>query len=142
MAGPRAPADNSHLPVVTDSASSPASPTAAAADRIVQDQHVSSPALGGTTKCSLVGMITAPIPLRSLANSGAKCIGFVNFGGVGSGPLSLGKPLFGDIRMAAGAGVLLPLMNFRLEATYSAVVVSSQQDEVKPFQIGLGLSIC
>lgn len=51
-------------------------------------------------------------------------------------------PLFGHLRASAGAGlaiVIAPSVN--LEVTYSIPILKASQDIIKPFQLGVGLSI-
>jgi hypothetical protein len=52
-------------------------------------------------------------------------------------------PLFGFIRLSVGGGLSVIIANtLRLEATYSVpVVYGLHTDHVKPFQLGLGVSL-
>jgi outer membrane protein assembly factor BamA len=106
---------------------------------------LSGPSLGGVSKCSLLGIAAVPLPVPVLARLGAKLFGFINFGGIGETKLPLfssANPLFGQIRLSAGAGVVVPVSNIaRLELTYAIPLLKSSTDAVKPFQIGVGMTI-
>lgn len=111
--------------------------------------------LGGVSKCTLLASLSVPLPVESLARTGATAFGFVNFGGVGSpsiydfnhrhGVASIDneKPLlFGAMRMSLGCGVAVPLGSAaRLELTYALPVLRASTDVTKPFQIGVGMTV-
>ena len=51
-------------------------------------------------------------------------------------------PFFGYLRMSVGAGIALSLSPaVTLEATYSIPVLKATHDNIKPFQLGVGLSL-
>lgn len=130
----------------------PPKPTAPPASTLppwpVQTDPVSphGPSLGGISKCSLLGLAAVPLPVPALAKLGAKIFGFLNFGGIGETTgasfANAANPLFGQIRLSAGAGVVVPVANVaRLELTYAVPLLKSSTDAVKPFQIGVGVTI-
>jgi outer membrane protein assembly factor BamA len=51
-------------------------------------------------------------------------------------------PLFGHLRASAGAGLAIALApSVNLEVTYSIPILKASHDIIKPFQLGVGLSI-
>ena len=51
-------------------------------------------------------------------------------------------PFFGYLRASVGAGIALTLSPaVTLEATYSIPVLKAPHDKIKPFQLGVGLSL-
>jgi outer membrane protein assembly factor BamA len=51
-------------------------------------------------------------------------------------------PLFGHLRASAGAGAAIALApSVNLEVTYSIPILKASHDVIKPFQLGVGLSI-
>ena len=51
-------------------------------------------------------------------------------------------PFFGYLRASVGAGVSLTLSSsITLEVTYSVPILKSSHDVIKPFQVGVGLSL-
>lgn len=51
-------------------------------------------------------------------------------------------PFFGYLRASVGAGISLTLSPaVTLEATYSIPVLKASHDNIKPFQLGVGLSL-
>lgn len=106
----------------------------------------SGPSLGGISKCSLLGVAAVPLPVPALATLGAKLFGFINFGGLGetrnSSFTNSLNPLFGQIRLSAGAGIVVPVSSIaRLELTYAVPLLKSTTDATKPFQIGVSMTI-
>ena len=123
--------------------------TAGGSDVILND----GASMGGVSKCSMLLALSVPVPVETLARAGARAFGFINMGGIGQTsvydpvhllakrPSSL-SPLFGSLRVSAGGGFALPLgQTARLELTYSVPLVKSTSDVVKPFQIGVGMTI-
>jgi outer membrane protein assembly factor BamA len=52
------------------------------------------------------------------------------------------SPFFGHLRASVGAGVAVMLApSVNLEITYSIPILKSHHDVIKPFQLGVGLSI-
>ena len=52
------------------------------------------------------------------------------------------QPFFGYLRASIGTGLSITLNpNIRLEATYSVPLLKASHDVIKPFQLGVGVSI-
>ncbi len=113
--------------------------------------------LGGSYRATLLGMLSVPVPLLTLASAGARAFLFVNAG-------ILGKPNFwksptqdsssttmtstpirilsDNCRLSMGCGISLPVGEAaRIELTYSVPLKQHMSDVTKPFQIGLGITV-
>jgi outer membrane protein assembly factor BamA len=124
---------------------------------------------GGLSKYSLLALLSTPLPIPKLVEIGAKAFTFVNLGGLGSADLysnlspsastkqqteqshqNVSPPikaflplsLLGTCRVSVGAGVMIPVASIgRLEFTYSVPLVKEPRDQLKKYQIGLGVTI-
>jgi outer membrane protein assembly factor BamA len=114
--------------------------------------------VGSFGRFTLLGLASVPIPIRALASAGAKSFLFVNAGVLGNPALlSHHHPshlptnnvtamsvsnLLDKPRVSVGCGAVVPIANVaRLELTYSIPLLKSGSDVIKPFQIGVGLTI-
>lgn len=119
--------------------------------------------MGGDTKSTFLAFLSVPIPIPALATTTLRAFWFVNAGSLGNSnywkvrvleKLKGGQtyqtselkgrssPLFGYMRASIGSGISMSFQNLlRLEATYSVPILSSQNDRLKDFQLGVGLSI-
>ena len=88
-------------------------------------------ALGGGARCSLLALLSVPVPIHALATNGLRAFAFLNFGSLGSADYwgknhqrstmaSRAGPLFGYMRASVGGGVVMPIASAaRVEFTYS-----------------------
>jgi outer membrane protein insertion porin family len=106
--------------------------------RSIHSSCTGSP-LGGTTKLNCIAMVHWPIPLKIMAESGCRNFIFLNCGSLGSGfgsKFPLGQP-----RLSIGAGGSFAFGPAKFECSYSFPIIRAEQDVVKQFQIGAGLTI-
>jgi hypothetical protein len=72
----------------------------------------------------------------------SKASSIVNSGGEGNAEHRPRAPFFGFFRASVGAGISLALSPaITLEVTYSVPVLKAAHDVVKPFQLGVGVSL-
>lgn len=145
--GPRAAGSISDTASETDSLSLPLGTPSSPGD-----------SLGGTTKSSLLLLASVPVPFDSLRKATMRAFCFANIGSIGHGSLysflpaikaereKMGEketqPFFGYARASVGTGLSISFSKMiRVEMTYSMPLLKNSQDQVKPFQLGVGLSI-
>ena len=109
-------------------------------------------ACGGTSILSLLSYLSIPFPFSGLKDYG-RAFAFINAGSLGScdywRPPSPGQTrslagLLGldALRASLGGGVVVNVNNsVRIECTYSLPLLKADRDVVKPFQLGLGLTV-
>eukprot|EP01041_Mallomonas_annulata_P000862 gene862-1683_t len=98
-------------------------------------------ALGGDVKTSVVAMLSVPIPIKSLGESGARAILFLNTCSLSDSLRTFNlKNMVDYSRISVGTGVALPLGGgARAELTYSVPLRKSVEDDVRGFQFGFSL---
>ena len=103
---------------------------------------------GGISKSSLLLSLSVPIPVMSLAQNNGRAFMFFNAGSLGSPnywAISRNKEklsLFGAPRVSIGGGLSFAFGSAaRLEGTYTIPLLKSNSDVVKPFQLGVSLTI-
>ena len=117
---------------------------------------------GGLFKFNALAAVSAPIPVAAVARSGGRAFAFIGAGSVTSPPLdehiaagvdssslnrigALASDAFrhslDTARVSAGCGFSISIGPARVELTYSVPITKCRNDIVKPFQIGLGISI-
>jgi outer membrane protein assembly factor BamA len=103
-------------------------------------------ALGGLTRLSLVAMLTTPFPILFPSSENLKSFTFMNAGLLlphsffPLAPLSA-TPLRPFLRVSSGVGLSYALGPARLELTYTLPLILAPHDNVKSFQLGLGMSM-
>ena len=111
---------------------------------------VDDDALGGMTR--VVGMLglSAPLPFKFTSSENVRTFIFANYGALlphSMWPLvPIAKSLslqeaISPFRVSIGCGVSYSLGPARLELTYALPVRMARHDVIKPFQIGIGLSM-
>lgn len=113
--------------------------------------NISGDSIGGISKLNLIAMLSMPIPQETAAAAGGRLFVHCNIGSIG--PLSHWKStslispnIFGfalnNMRASLGGGVSFQIMNsIRLEMSYSLPLLRARHDVLKPFQIGVGVTI-
>lgn len=114
--------------------------------------------LGGISKLLLSAVFSVPLPFKDIAHKlhNIRAIGYINAGSLGS-PNFWSRwrynqdhpesalppiPILGAIRAAIGGGICMNFMNgARLEITYSVPLLKAKHDIVRPFQLGIGLTV-
>lgn len=101
--------------------------------------------LGGISKSSLLFLLSVPIPLVSLAQNNGRAFMFINAGSIGSPNYWATKEksnIFGSPRVSVGGGLSFAFGSAaRIECTYTIPLLKNDNDIVKPFQLGVSLSI-
>lgn len=109
--------------------------------------------IGSFGRLTLLALASVPVPIRALAETGAKSFVFVNAGVLGNPAMfrrnALDVPvqvtannILDQPRISMGCGAVIPVANVaRLEMTYSVPLLKSSDDVLKPFQFGVGLTI-
>lgn len=106
--------------------------------------------IGGLVKTNAIAALSFPIPWKVL--SGTNGLLFLNGGTLGLGVMAPNDPsatttsrimnFLGYPRLTVGTGLVWNISQAaRLEVTYSLPFLRAENDIVKPFQIGVGLSI-
>ena len=100
-------------------------------------------ALGGYTKLNGLLLLSAPLHIAALGKDAARTFVFLNVGSVGMGwSRQQSSPFFGHLRASVGSGIAVTVgNNVRLELSYAVPLMKATHDVVKPFQIGVGLSM-
>lgn len=97
--------------------------------------------IGGINKMNLGIMISTPFP-EIITNSMSifkymRVFTFMNYGSLGYSPFDFGSP-----RVSIGTGMAMNFSNTgRVEMTYSLPIRKTSYDNIKPFQLGIGISI-
>ena len=100
-------------------------------------------ALGGYAKLNGLLLLSAPLHVAALGKDAARTFVFLNVGSVGMGwSRQPSSPFFGHLRASVGSGIAVTVgNNVRFELSYAVPVMKATHDVVKPFQIGVGLSM-
>lgn len=110
-------------------------------------------AVGGLTKITLLGLVSAPIPFFGLDEQGFRSFLFVNMGSLGQGQWlaptngsydwqQQWRGLFGVPRASVGGGISWNFANqMRVECTYALPLVVGEEDRLKQVQLGIGLTL-
>ena len=150
--GPRAVPSPSPTPSSSFALPAP-SPSPATAAKAAKEEPGAGPvppsvaggeALGGFTKLGGLFLLSAPVRIKALGPDAARTFVFLNVGSVGLGHARCAAtdPFFGHLRASVGTGVALSIgSNVRFELSYAVPVLRARHDVIKPFQIGVGLSI-
>jgi outer membrane protein assembly factor BamA len=104
----------------------------------------SSPdALGGNFKWNALAALSGPFPVQFPTSESFKTFAFVNCGSVlNSTTRAISLEAFLDsVRVSAGCGVSYAFGPARLEVSYALPIRHTEHDVLKPFQIGIGLSM-
>jgi outer membrane protein assembly factor BamA len=104
----------------------------------------SSPdALGGTFRCNALAALSGPFPFQFPTSESIKPFAFVNCGTVlDSAVSSISPKVFLDsLRVSGGCGLSYAIGPARLEVTYALPIRHTEHDLLKPFQIGIGISM-
>lgn len=101
--------------------------------------------LGGDLRSTLLATLSVPVPVPLLAKSQLRAFTFINLGMISSlSRVSSSAPAFGlgALRASVGGGFSLAAAeSIRLETTYAIPILSAPQDQLKKFQIGVGVTI-
>jgi outer membrane protein assembly factor BamA len=136
-----------HLHGVGPRSSLPPSSDTSSANQGVDD------ALGGMSRVVGMAVLAAPVPFSFASSENMRSFLFLNAGtllphslwpltplSTVPAPTSLGD-MFTSFRLSVGCGLSYALGPARLELTYALPLRIAQHDVVKPFQIGIGLSM-
>lgn len=105
--------------------------------------------LGGISKSSLLLLLSVPIPIASFAQNSGRAFMFFSSGSIGSpyywatSHKNIEKSsIFGSPRLSVGGGLSFAYgSSARIEGTYTIPILKGNNDVVKPFQLGVSLSI-
>ena len=113
--------------------------------------NINGDSVGGMSKLNLIALLSMPIPQKTAAAAGGRVFVHCNIGSIG--PLVYWKSsnfltpnifglAFDNLRASLGGGVSFQIMNsIRLEMSYSLPLLRASHDVLKPFQIGVGMTI-
>ena len=108
---------------------------------------VTTDSLGGDHKSSVLAALSIPVTVPILAKNNARAFVFFNGGHIGISNASVGNrinayPWGGFIRASIGGGFSVSVADsMRLEMSYSIPIVKAPHDQVKSFQLGVGVGI-
>ena len=113
--------------------------------------------LGGISKFLITALFSVPLPFRDLSSSlsGIRAMYFMSAGTLGNpsywnqyhgnkNSLSSNSELslFGPLRVSTGVGISMSMQGqMRLEMSYSIPLIKAEHDLVRPFQLGIGLTV-
>lgn len=136
--------------------SGPRSASASLHNNLAGDSATASDALGGMSRIAGLVCASAPLPFNFTSSENMRTMVFANYGALlphslwpmvplsacaKKGPSSTVWDILDPFRLTLGCGFSYALGPARLELTYALPVRASSHDILKPFQIGIGLSM-
>jgi outer membrane protein assembly factor BamA len=106
-------------------------------------------AIGGASKINAFAMFSSPLPFKFSGSNSFRAFIFANCGALYSSPLwplaavsnASKVDILEPVRIAVGCGLSMMMGPARMEMTYSIPMRYSPTDTLKPFQIGVALSM-